>query len=106
MCVILFAMSTEGLDRLRAAARAYRRAENVAKQRRTDLVDLIVEAATAKVEQKAIVEATGFTREHVRRILRENGVEGEPRGGSMPFQKGAREPMASERRAVTRTPAE
>jgi hypothetical protein len=68
VCVILSDMS----DRLLAAARRFRRAEKAYEQAREDLAMAIVEAALDEnVRQVKIVEATGYTREHIRRIVDE-----------------------------------
>lgn len=67
--VILSAMADE-LAKLADAARAFRRAEATLEKRRMDLADAIVEAAIAGVRQSEIVKITGYTREHVRRIIR------------------------------------
>jgi soluble P-type ATPase len=69
LCVILGGMSDEDLAAIRAASRAFRRAEATLKQRREALYALVIAAADAKVQQKAIAEATGFTRETIRRIV-------------------------------------
>lgn len=60
---------------LEAAARAYRRAEKAHADRRVQLADAIVKAARDGVRQVDIVKITGYTRERVRQILREGGVE-------------------------------
>jgi hypothetical protein len=66
LCVILTVMS----DRLLAAARRFRRAERAYEQAREELAEAIVEAALDEgVRQVKIVEATGYTREHIRRMV-------------------------------------
>lgn len=65
LCVILSGMS----DRLLAAARAYKRAKRSYERSYEDLVEAMVEAADNGTPQVDIVEATGFTREHIRRIV-------------------------------------
>lgn len=62
-------MSDQDLAEIRAASRAFRRAEVALKQRREALYALVIAASDAKVQQKAIAEATGFTRETIRRIV-------------------------------------
>lgn len=69
LCVILGGMTDEDLAKIRAASRAFRRAESALKQRREALYALVIAAADAKIQQKAIAEATGFTRETIRRIV-------------------------------------
>lgn len=63
MCAIIACMPDD-LDRLKAAARAWRR-------KRAEMVELIVKASDAGVPQKEIVAATGFTREHIRRLVKQ-----------------------------------
>lgn len=58
------------------AARAYRRAEKTLAERRAALAEAIVEAAKGGTKPMEIVRVTGYAREHVRRILREAGIEG------------------------------
>jgi len=50
-------------------------ARAAAEQARRDLAEAIVDAAKAGMRQKDIVEATGYTRETVRRILRAAGID-------------------------------
>jgi plasmid stabilization system protein ParE len=75
--------------RLEDAAKAYRRAQRAheaARSRvtsawasveasRRELAEAIVEEARAGRRQKDIVTVSGYTRERVRQILREGGVE-------------------------------
>lgn len=59
------------MSELLAAAAAYRRVlrrQEVAHER---LVAAIRAAAKAGIRQNAIVKATGYTREHVRRLLKD-----------------------------------
>src|SRR5947208_2248457 len=66
MCVILATMSA----RLLAAARRFRRAEHAYEQAREELAREIVAAALDEdVKQVDIVKATGYTREHIRRLV-------------------------------------
>lgn len=58
-------------DALTEAARAYHRAEAAAAKRRRELAEAIVAADRAGVRQVDIVAATGYTREHIRRIVRD-----------------------------------
>jgi CRP-like cAMP-binding protein len=68
VCVILSDMS----DRLLAAARRFRRAERAYEQAREELAEAIVGAALDEgMRQVDIVDATGYTREHIRRIVDE-----------------------------------
>ena len=55
---------------LERAAKAYRKAESALEQRRLELAAAIVEATQAKLPQTRIVQATGYTRETIRRIVR------------------------------------
>jgi hypothetical protein len=52
-------------------ARAFRRAERVVEQRREELAAAIVQADKDGMRQVDIVRATGYTREHIRRIIRD-----------------------------------
>lgn len=65
VCVILSGMS----DRLLAAARAHKRAKRAYERSYEDLVEAIVEAADKDTPQVEIVQATGYTRETIRRIV-------------------------------------
>jgi hypothetical protein len=56
---------------LQKAAAAYKRAQAIAEERRKELAAAIVEADAAGTRQVDIVAVTGYTREHVRRILRD-----------------------------------
>lgn len=56
---------------LRAAARAHQRAQKRAEETHTRLVEAMREAKGAGVRQIAIVQETGYTREHVRRLLKD-----------------------------------
>ncbi len=58
---------------LHKATAAYRRAQAAVEQRRNELAEQIVRAAAEGVRQVDIVEITGYTREHVRRIVRDAG---------------------------------
>jgi hypothetical protein len=62
---------------LKAATRAFRRAERAATERRNELAAAIRAADAAGVRQVDIIEITGYAREHVRRILRKDA---EPAG--------------------------
>jgi hypothetical protein len=72
-------------DQLRKATAAYHRAQETVAKRRAELTEAIVEAHLANVRQTAIVEITGFTREHIRRIVRDAIEEAEVRGRPAPF---------------------
>lgn len=65
------AVDTAELKRL---ADAYRRAQKTADERRAVLFSAIREAAEqtgdAEIKQVEIVNSTGFTREHIRRIVK------------------------------------
>ncbi len=65
-------------DPVTLARRALDRAEKVAEDRRKELADAIVEAARGGEMLSKIAVRAKYTREHVRRLVRERGVE--PRG--------------------------
>lgn len=74
-CGILSAMTGPLTD----ATKAFRRAEAVLDRRRSELARAVVEATAAGVRQSEIVRITGYTREHIRRIVRDhNDVAGAP----------------------------
>lgn len=56
-------------DRLLAAARAFKRAKRAYEQSQQELHAAIVEAADDGAAQVDIVKATGYTREHIRRLV-------------------------------------
>lgn len=58
-------------DALTEATRAYRRAEAALEKRRAELAAAIAAAARAGTRQVDIVATTGYTREHIRRIVRD-----------------------------------
>jgi hypothetical protein len=60
---------------LEAAARAFRRAEKTLDDRRRALAEAIVTADRAGVRQAEIVRITGYTREHIRQLLKSAGAE-------------------------------
>ena len=64
-------------ERLVEAATKYRALEAQLATARGSLAAAIVEAAEAKMPQTEIIQITGYSREHVRRILREGGVPGD-----------------------------
>lgn len=55
---------------LEAASRAFRRAETVLDERRRELAAAIGRASRDGVRQSEIVRVTGYTREHVRKLLK------------------------------------
>ena len=55
---------------LEQAARAYRRAEKALDERRAELVDQVVKAAKSGVAQVELVRITGWTREHIRKMVK------------------------------------
>lgn len=61
---------TSGLGELKAAVRAYRRAKKVADERYSLLTRLIIAASDNGERQVDIVNATGYTRERIRQILK------------------------------------
>lgn len=64
-------------DDLAAAAEAYIQAKGNLNATRAQLAEKIVEAARTKMPQTEIIELSGYTREHVRRICRQAGIEPE-----------------------------
>lgn len=66
-------MSEEGpeMTELRAAAATYRRAVKRQEDARQRLVEAMKAASEAGVRQVRLVELTGYTREHVRRLLKD-----------------------------------
>ena len=66
-------MTEEGpeMTELRAAAAAYRRATKRQEDARERLVKAMRTASEAGVRQVRLVEETGYTREHVRRLLKD-----------------------------------
>jgi hypothetical protein len=54
---------------LHRATAAYKRAQAVVEDRRKDLVDAIRAADADGMKQVDIVKITGYTREHIRRIV-------------------------------------
>lgn len=64
-------------EKLVEAAAEYRALEARLVTARGTLAAAIVEAAKAKMPQTEIIQITGYSREHVRRILRDGGVPGD-----------------------------
>lgn len=60
---------TSVAERLKAAARAYKRAEATYEARRREWVAVVMEATEAHVPQKDIAAAADVTRETIRRIV-------------------------------------
>jgi CRP-like cAMP-binding protein len=60
---------------LERAARAYRRAQDAAERRRLELAEVIAKAGSTGMKQVDIVRITGYTREHVRRIVNATKVD-------------------------------
>ncbi len=64
---------------LDAALRAKTNADRAAERRRDEMADTIAAAyRTGKFKAAAIAKRVGYTPEHVRRILRAHGIEGDP----------------------------
>lgn len=63
------------------AATEYRRIERDLVTARSALAEAIIEASQARLPQAEIIKITGYSREHVRRILRSGGVEGQASDG-------------------------
>lgn len=61
-------------DQLQTATRAYQRAQELVLRRRAELAEAIAAAAHAGTRQSEIVAITGYTREHIRRIVRDAGA--------------------------------
>lgn len=59
------------MTELLAAATAYRRATKRQEDARDRLVEAMRTASAAGVRQVSLVKATGYTREHVRRLLKD-----------------------------------
>jgi hypothetical protein len=60
-------------DPVAKAARAYQRAQDTLAARRTDLVEAVVQAVLVHGRrQSEVARASGYTREHVRRLTREH----------------------------------
>jgi hypothetical protein len=61
---------------LETAARAHQEAKRELEARREELAAAIVKAAREGRRPTEIMKITGYTREHVRRILRAAGIKG------------------------------
>lgn len=76
--VVAYQQAQAAITGAQEAARALvADARTKAERARLDLAAAIVTAARGGMRQKTIVEKTGYTRETVRRICREAGVEAE-----------------------------
>lgn len=81
-----------GEARLRAAVRAKKSADKLAEQRLEDLAQQIVtEFQTGKFKAAHIARVVGYTPDHVRRILRAHGIEGDPTRLTPPQRAALRE---------------
>lgn len=72
------AVAAVGTTRVQARAEAARKVDQAQKRAdkaRSALADAIARAARAGTRQRDIVATTGYSRERVRTILRERGVE-------------------------------
>lgn len=58
------------MTELKTAARAHQRAQKRAEEAHAKLVEVMRSASAAGVRQIDIVRETGYTREHVRRLLK------------------------------------
>jgi uncharacterized protein YbgA (DUF1722 family) len=65
-------VTDDALAEVVAAMRALRRVEAAVKTRRTAVAAAVRHAAEAGVRQRDIVEVTGYTREHVRKLSRDD----------------------------------
>lgn len=63
---VILSVMTSDLER---ATRAYHRALAAVDKRRDELAEAIATSAEAGIRQVEIVRITGYTREHVRRIV-------------------------------------
>lgn len=70
---------------VRAAVRRFKAAQKRLEQAHADLRETLREASAAGVKQARLVELTGYTREHVRRLLRPDDHDG---GASPDMPKG------------------
>lgn len=61
-----------------AAARAFVRAQETLERRRKELGPLMASEVERGVKLSRVAKETGYTRETVRRVAREHGVEGDP----------------------------
>lgn len=68
MSVTLVTMSD---DPLADAVRAYRRAQQAVERRRDELAAAITDAVRDGRRQAEVARLTGYTREHIRRIVRD-----------------------------------
>lgn len=68
---------------LREATRRYRRAEAAMVQRREELHTAVISALMSGERPRDVVEMTGLTTEHVRRLAREHGVPPRGAGGKL-----------------------
>lgn len=62
---------------LEASTRAFVDAQAAAERARQRLASAIVDATRLGLRQTRVVEITGYTREHVRRLVRAAGIEPE-----------------------------
>lgn len=65
-------------DVLLSAVRAHHRAEEQLKRRKEELAQAIADAVKDGAKLSHVARAAGYTPEHVRRIARAHGVEGDP----------------------------
>lgn len=65
-------------DEYKEAARAKVKAEELLERRRTELQPLMVAEHTRGVSLSALAKLADYTPEHVRRIVRAHGIEGDP----------------------------
>lgn len=70
-------------ERLVKAAAEYRRIEADLVTARSKLADAMYEAAQAGMPQTEIIKISGYTREHVRRIVRQVAKEREEQGSKV-----------------------
>lgn len=70
MCEHVAVNEEQAMTELKAAARVHQRAQKRAEEAHARLVEVMREASDAGVRQVDIVRETGYTREHVRRLLK------------------------------------
>jgi hypothetical protein len=68
---VMTAVPPDVAQRLRKAAAARKRAEVALEHARRELQAAIISADDAGMKQASIVEVTGYNREHIRRIVRD-----------------------------------
>jgi hypothetical protein len=70
------------LDKLDESTRRYRRTEKAHEQSRDEVIADVVAALRAGERPTDVVRRSPFTDAYVRRIARDHGIQGKPRGAS------------------------